>query len=153
MIVQRNELNNLVTAIYDSSNILASTYDNATNNLEITFKAGTRYRYNNVTKTDYMRFELAESQGKIFSSHIKKYPNQKLEDADTKNLINEANELKLKEEAALMLGKKMEILNKMNNIIYLSNIKTESNIDEKVLVQLTELQTQLNNFFTLINKN
>ena len=71
MILKKQEKNGVVKALYDSSNIVASIYNPATSDLDLIFKAGTKYRYNGVSKSDYMRFEIAESQGTVFNTHIK----------------------------------------------------------------------------------
>jgi hypothetical protein len=88
MLLKKVEKDNLIKALYESSNILASIYDSTTGNLEIIFKAGTKYKYPNVSKTDYMRFEIADSQGAVFNTHIKKYTYEKLANVNT-TLITE----------------------------------------------------------------
>jgi hypothetical protein len=77
MILKKQTKDNLVKAIYASSNICASTYDTQTKDLVIIFNNGGQYKYPNVSETDYTRFEIADSQGAIFNSHIKKYDFQK----------------------------------------------------------------------------
>lgn len=110
MILKRQEKDGKVKAMYESSNILASTYDTTTNDLTIIFKAGTQYKYTKVSKTDYMRFEIAESQGAVFNSHIKKYPTTKLESVDPARILSEATNLKAQEDRALLEAKKEKIL-------------------------------------------
>jgi hypothetical protein len=73
MLLKKQENDNVTKAIYASSNVCASTYDRTTKNLTIIFNNGGQYRYTNVSETDYTRFELADSQGVIINSHIKKY--------------------------------------------------------------------------------
>jgi hypothetical protein len=90
MILKRQEKGDIVKALYDSSSILASTYNTATQVLEIIFETGNRYSYQGVAKSDYFRLETAESQGKEFNARIKKYPSTKLEAIDPSVLINEA---------------------------------------------------------------
>jgi len=92
MLLQKKETNGKTKALYKSSNILASTYSPVTNILEIIFNNGTKYQYKDVRATDYMRFETADSQGKVFNANIK--PNYEVE-----KLENEANLSKIQEAA------------------------------------------------------
>jgi len=99
MILRRVEKEGIVKAIYKSSNVLASKYDKANEVLTITFNKGTNYTYTGVPATDYTRFEIAESQGKILNAYIKKHPFTKGEDIDPTKIIEEvekhqANEIK-----------------------------------------------------------
>ena len=89
MILHKKQTENCVKALYKSSNILASTYNDKTKELEVIFKRGSRYLYENVSVTDYTRFELADSQGKVLNSHIKAYSFKKLDDVDP-SLIEES---------------------------------------------------------------
>lgn len=90
MLIKRNDKGNIVDALYDSSNILASTWDKTTNDLKITFKRGAQYVYKGVKATDYFRFETAESQGVELNKRIKNvYKYEKLGDVDTAELVNE----------------------------------------------------------------
>lgn len=72
MIVKRLEKNGKVKAMYSSSTVAASTYDTTTGDLTVIFNSGGVYSYPAVAKTDYTRFELAESTGSEFNTHIKK---------------------------------------------------------------------------------
>jgi hypothetical protein len=83
MLLKKQEKDNVTKAIFSSSNICASTYDRTTKNLTIIFNKGAQYKYPNVSETDYTRFELADSQGVVFNSHIKKYDFEKLDNVDT----------------------------------------------------------------------
>ncbi len=94
MILKKQEMDTVTKAIYDSSNICASTYDRANRNLTIIFNNGGQYKYANVSETDYTRFELADSQGAIFNSHIKKYAFEKLGKVDASSLLTEITSLK-----------------------------------------------------------
>ena len=100
MLLKKQTKDNLVKAIYASSNICASTYDTQTKDLVIIFNNGGQYKYPNVSETDYTRFEIADSQGVIFNSHIKKYDFEKLDKVDTAAIITEVNELKDAEKKA-----------------------------------------------------
>jgi hypothetical protein len=101
MLLKKVEKENFIKSLYESSNILASIYDTTTGDLEIIFKAGTKYKYANVSKTDYMRFEIADSQGAVFNTHIKKYAYEKLGNVNTEliteELLGEDKKYKLNE--------------------------------------------------------
>ncbi len=145
MILKRVEKENIVKAMYDSSNILASIYDNTTNDLSLIFKGGRKYKYANVSKSDYMRFEIAESQGDVFNTHIKKYSFERLEDVDPTRIITEAEDLKTLEDNALLRGKQTELMAKMNTVII-----SEGN--ESFNKLLLDLQIILNDYLSLLAK-
>ena len=94
MILKKQEKDNIIKAIYDSSNILASIYNKENMDLTLIFKKGAQYKYPNVTLTDYTSFEIAESQGIVFNSHIKKYTFEKLQEINPSELITEIEILK-----------------------------------------------------------
>jgi hypothetical protein len=94
MILRREVKNNQVISYYNSSNILSSIYDTTNKNLEIIFKRGARYLYENVDNMDYMRFELADSQGQVLNSHIKKYDFTKLDSIEAKKLEEDIDKYK-----------------------------------------------------------
>ena len=73
MILKRIEKDNQIKALYDSTNVLGSVYNTESSDLDLIFKSGQKYRYKGVSKADYMRLEIAESQGQVFNTHIKKY--------------------------------------------------------------------------------
>ncbi len=79
LISKRNNLNEnkeleYIDTIYDSSNILQSTYFPEKERLYVAFNRGGVYSYGNISKELYEEFENAKSQGKFFASKIKKYP-------------------------------------------------------------------------------
>ncbi len=94
MLLKKQEKDNVIKAIFSSSNICASTYDRTSKNLTIIFNNGGQYRYPNVSETDYTRFELADSHGVVFNSHIKKYDFEKLDNIDASSILTEITELK-----------------------------------------------------------
>lgn len=94
MVLKRQEKNEKIKAIYSSSNICASTYDKETQALVIIFNNGGQYLYEGVSPTDYTRFEIADSQGVVFNSHIKKYPFQKLDKVNVVEILTEVENLK-----------------------------------------------------------
>ena len=117
MILKKQQKDNLVKAIYASSNICASTYDTQTKDLVIIFNNGGQYKYPNVSETDYTRFEIADSQGVIFNSHIKKYDFQKLDKVDTVSIIKEVNELKDADKQIKVNHYTKEMITKMQAVI------------------------------------
>lgn len=64
-----------IESIYDSSNILKSTYFLKENRMYISFKRGNTYSYENVPYEVYEEFEKSESHGKYFHSKIRNNPN------------------------------------------------------------------------------
>ena len=93
MLLERKDVKGVVKSLYKSSNILASTYNPSTKVMEVIFKGGGRYAYSNIANTDFMRFETAESQGKVMNSTIK--PNHevtKLDPVDVTKVIEAITE-------------------------------------------------------------
>ena len=120
MILKKQEKNGKIKAMYSSSNICASIYDTTTNELTLIFNNGGQYKYTGVSNTDYMRFEIADSQGSVMNTHIKKYPFTKLDKVDTTEILKEVEELSKEMEPEVtpematkqMLGTMTEILDK-----------------------------------------
>ena len=98
MILKRQEKDGIIKAIYSSSNICASTYNSVNNELTIIFNHGGQYKYADVAKTDYMRFETADSQGSVLNTHIKKYSTSKLDSVDVTDIMKEVDSLKEEED-------------------------------------------------------
>ena len=75
-IIKNKENNNVeyIEAVYDSSNILQTTYFPLKNKLYVSFKRGGVYSYLNITSEIYSEFKEAESQGKYFQKNIKNNP-------------------------------------------------------------------------------
>jgi lysyl-tRNA synthetase class 2 len=62
-----------------SSFIEQIDYDEETQNLDLLFKKGKRYRYKGVTKNKFTRFKHAESKGSYYAKSIKgKYEMRRL---------------------------------------------------------------------------
>jgi len=93
-LLHKTEKNGRTTTTYLSSNILKSEYDKGKNQLEVVFKGGGRYLYEEVSPTDYMRFETADSQGKVLNANIKSKPTTKLDSVDSKPIEKNVDELK-----------------------------------------------------------
>ena len=87
MLLKRTVNDDVIRGIYNSSNILVSEYNQKNNDLTIIFKYGGKYKYTNVSKTDFTRFEMADSQGKVLNSTIKKYAFVNEGKVDTKTLL------------------------------------------------------------------
>jgi len=83
----------VVSCIFKSSNILASDYNQEKKELTIIFKEGRSYTYSGIEYKDYLRFEIAESQGQVFSKHIKKYDTKKNNNVDVKEILSKISEL------------------------------------------------------------
>lgn len=86
MLIERNVYKNedddvgYIESIFDSGNILKTTYFPQQHRLYIAFKRGHTYSYSNVTPEKYEEFENAESHGKFFHKEINdknKYPYRK----------------------------------------------------------------------------
>ena len=126
MILKRKEKDGLIKAIYSSSNICASVYNKITNELTVIFNHGGQYKYIEVPKTDYMRFETADSQGSVLNTNIKKYTSSKLDNVDTTEILKEVEELKTETETESDItpdAATKEMLQTMSDIIsnYLKN--------------------------------
>lgn len=139
MLLKRTQNENLVESTYDSSNILSSKYDKETKRLTITFKRGVQYTYMDVSASDYLRFETAESQGAILNSHIKSHSFEKGEVVDAKIIQEEIEKLKLEE----LMAKKQSIIDDMEAITYEFNVNEVFNQSD-----LTKLINKINNYFT-----
>jgi len=151
MILKRKEKDNLIKAIYDSSNILASTYNTETKDLILIFNKGGQYKYPNVSNTDYTRFELADSQGKVFKSHIKQYTFEKLENINPDVIIKEIENIKTDEKKNLIKNKQGKLLTKMKELVDHSYDITIN--DQAIIInesQVKQLQTLLDEFLTII---
>jgi len=148
MILKRQEKDSVVKAMYNSSNILASIYNKENNDLTLIFNKGTQYKYAGVTSTDYTRFELAESQGKVFNSHIKAYSFEKLDAIDPVNILKEVNEMKEAEAKALLKGMSSKLITNMKSIIAAAELG-DTVLEPK---QLQELQAYITVYVTEATK-
>ena len=85
MLIERKEILNedqsigYIEAIFNSDNVLKTTYFPKAQRLYIAFSRGQTYSYSNVTKEIYNEFEGSDSQGKFFRSCLnnKAYPYRK----------------------------------------------------------------------------
>ena len=135
MILKRKEKDGVIKAIYSSSNICASVYNNITNELTVIFNHGGQYKYADVAKTDYMRFETADSQGSVLNTNIKKYSSSKLDNIDTAEILKEVEELKVETESDITPdAATKEMLQTMSDII--SNYLKNGNVTAASLKEL-----------------
>ena len=138
MILKRVENDEKVKAIYESSNILASTYEPKTKDLTIIFKRGASYTYKNVDKNDFFRFETADSQGEILNKYIKKYDSVKNDAVDVKKIEDEI--LNLREEETNKY--KGEIIDYLKNIVETWTLsgKLKSDDLDRILIMSNKLK-------------
>jgi len=94
MLIEKIKTEDNVKVLYESSNILASTYNQKTKDLTVVFKRGDSYTYKNVDSKDYLRFELDESQGAALSKYIKNYSFTKNDKVNVDTLLNEIKNVK-----------------------------------------------------------
>jgi hypothetical protein len=74
--VVKEEIVGYYDAIFDSSNILQTTYFPQQERLYISFNRGGVYSYENFPHEKYREFKNAESQGKYFIQEIKNKPDE-----------------------------------------------------------------------------
>lgn len=86
MLIERKEILNedksigYIEAVFNSDNVLKTTYFPQAQRLYIAFSRGHTYSYGNFPKEMYDEFEAADSQGKYFHSKINnksKFPTRK----------------------------------------------------------------------------
>lgn len=141
MILERIEKDNSVNAIYESSNIVASAYDKNKNELNITFKHGGNYTYQGVSETDYMRFETADSQGKVLNSHIKSHPTLKHENVDINEIIKKIKAISVEENVAMAVG----LVNLMKQVVgHYDDTKALSSADMDKLTSMLAVYNEMN---------
>ncbi len=81
MVIRKLIKEDIHKCLIKSSNIKASEYDAKKKELLVTFKNDSQYIYKGVHEADYLRFEIAESNGKVLNSIIKKnYQFEKLDE-------------------------------------------------------------------------
>lgn len=80
MIVEKKEYGTeangtYIECVFDSTNILRTTYFPMLRRLYISFNKGNVYSYSNINEDLYKEFENSDSQGKFFASNIRSNPN------------------------------------------------------------------------------
>jgi hypothetical protein len=140
MLLKKQETDNKVKSIYESSNICASIYDKENSSLTIIFNNGGQYIYEGVTKGDYLRFEMADSQGAVFNSHMKKYSFKKLDKVDVKDILVEVDTIKNAEDKVKIDYAVKTLVNKMKDVAqyYDTTTDIETGLLSKVREALAE---------------
>jgi hypothetical protein len=107
MLIERKEILNednsmgYIEAVFNSDNVLKTTYFPSNQRLYIAFNRGQTYSYGGITKEMYAEFEAADSQGKYFHKNInnknkfstrKEFTLYPHEVKDLKNIVEEFNE-------------------------------------------------------------
>lgn len=136
MLLKKQETDNKVKSIYESSNICASIYDKDNSDLTIIFNNGGQYIYEGVTKNDYLRFEMADSQGAVFNSHMKKYLFKKLDKVDVKDILVEINSIKNAEDKVKIDYAIGVLIEKMKAVI--QNYNTTGELETGLLGKVRE---------------
>lgn len=152
MLLKKQEKENTIKAIYASSNICASTYNKDTKDLIVIFNNGGQYKYPSVSETDYTRFELADSQGIVFNSHIKKYAFEKLDKVDPSLILKEVTELKTADKQIKIDYHTKVMIEKMKNLItyYETTGNVDSSLYEKVKPSMDEYEKITSNTGTAV---
>ena len=119
MLLKRIEKDGVIKAIYESINIVASVYNTNTNEMNLIFKAGTKYKYKDVSRADYLRFELADSQGTIFNTQFKKYLHEKMGNVDITKILEESTSIKKQEYDAALAVKKEKLTKTLKGTVLL----------------------------------
>ncbi len=117
MLLKKLENNGQIRATYSSTNIVASTYDKPTKDLTIIFANGGQYKYKDVSLTDYTRFELADSQGAVHNTHIKRHTFESLAKVNTAVLLAEITQLKDAEKKQLLEDSSIVMAHKLQAIL------------------------------------
>jgi hypothetical protein len=105
MLLKRVEKDGEIKSLFESSTIIASTYEKGTRDLTIIFKNGGKYKYPQVAERDYFRFEISDSQGKTFNDYIKdKYTFDKLDTIDPIGILDSITEAKNENKKSVGLG-------------------------------------------------
>ena len=125
-------------AIFDSSNILQTTYFPKQNRLYISFNRGGVYSYENVDNEKYEEFKTAESQGKYFIQEIKKKSDKHPYRKEFSLYPEEIKDLKEERDK-----KKEEIENEDNNEIKFESLEPKD-VGDRVFV-LEENDVESNN--------
>ena len=89
MIKNKSIVDGITRCSYDSSNVIASAYNEKNKQLSIVFKKGVQYLYENVSFDEYQMLETAKSQGSIFRTVVKDKEFEKGDDIDMPSLLLE----------------------------------------------------------------
>jgi hypothetical protein len=136
MIVNKKIIDGNPHVLYESSTILSSVFEESKNELTIIFHNGSQYRYKGVTVSEYHRFELAESQGKVLNSHIKQHSFDKLGSVSPEAIKEEINNYKSQEEIEIRIERESKLLAEMSYIIQKKETYDIISKDDLLRVQL-----------------
>ncbi len=67
-----------ISSLHESSMVKSSVYDTESGELIVTFNGDASYKFDAVTEEDYQQFANAESIGRAFNTHIRKYNGSKI---------------------------------------------------------------------------
>ena len=108
MLLKRIENEGEIVSLYESSNIFGSKFKG--NELTVVFKTGSTYVYEDVSKTEFILFETAESQGKVLNSKIKSKTFSKIDDTNLDKFLSGNGE-----EFSLLIEEIFEDLERLKN--------------------------------------
>jgi len=89
MVKNKKIQDGLILCSYDSSNVIASSYNQKESKLTITFNKGIQYHYDGVSFDEYQMLENADSQGRMFRTVVKDKNFEKGDVVDTDKLLLE----------------------------------------------------------------
>lgn len=138
MLVHKQQVAESTKALYKSSNVLASVYNPTDSTLEVIFKKGTRYAYKNVDAAAYMRFETADSQGKVLNSHIKKHEFEKLEDTDPSKIEQMITKYETQNEETVIKEFTTRLQGLLDTDVNRDTVSTIQELTEKTLTILNQ---------------
>ena len=142
MLLKREVNGNIIKCLFDSSNVVASTYNKDTSNLEIIFKSGQKYLYHNVSYTNYFEFEIADSQGIAFNQTIKGHVNEKLDKIDPTKILEVAEKTKLLDAQETFKVRKKDLKGRVVNFLD----EFDSYDDQQIFERVEYLQSVLKKF-------
>lgn len=93
MILKKDEKDNTIENVYNSSNVFKSKYNKISGDLIIIYQSGLMYEYKKVNPTDYYKLELSDSIGKAIHKYIKKYQTNKIGTMDKDSIKEEINNI------------------------------------------------------------
>ena len=139
--------------MYSSSTMCGSVYDTTTKELTVIFNNGGQYKYPNVEATDDMRLETADSNGSVFTKHIKnKYTNfeklDKLPESSLANIMKEIDELKPVENTVSVEDATKSMMESVINV--LSHYVNTGNVNDELV---KNVQNNITSYQEIKNKN
>ena len=173
MLLKKYKQNNLVRALYSSSTVFGSLYDEKNNTLTIIFSKGGRYKFSEISNKEYNDFETSESTGEFFNQNFKKLkPYEKLEKMtdneiviitnqintlksgnDVENLKGEITKLNTTEEEKTEISDNKLLLQTAKKDLVLSAILLihQNHLFSDIKNEAINLQEKLNEYLKLLN--